>query len=92
MYNNSKATPQVVATAASPPSTPKHADNANLIAESNTKRARQKVTNEDTISSVTATQEENNTMEVEETVEGIKEVTGQQNHDVPKERNPSMIQ
>ena len=93
MANNSRDTStQVAAMAASPPTTPKHADNANLIAESNTKRARQKVTNEDTISSVTATQEENNTMEVEETVEGIKEVTGQQNHDVQKERNPSMIQ
>ena len=93
MANTSTATSnQVAATAASPPSTPKHADNANLIAESNTKRARQKVTNEDAISSTTATQEEVNTMEVEETVEGIQEVTGQQNHDVPKERNPSMIQ
>ena len=84
MANNSNATSTPVdAATVRPPSTPNHKDNANLIAESNTKRSRQKVTNDDTISSITATQEETNKMDVDDTTGN-----GQQNHDVQENGTP----
>jgi vesicle coat complex subunit len=68
----------------SPPSTPINTDKAN-------KRNRQNDTIHEKISPITTAQEQFNRMEVEETFEAETAVTGQQNHDVQKERGSPLI-